>query len=139
MIQFALRCEAGHDFDAWFKNAEAFDDQSRRGLLSCPQCGSSAVDKALMAPAVTRTPEPGPLAPPAERTRMVAMMRALRAKVEAEADYVGAEFAEEARRIHNGDAEERGIYGEASRDDVVELIEDGISVFPLPVLPDEHN
>jgi hypothetical protein len=139
MIQYALRCEAGHGFDAWFKNAETFDDQSRRGLLSCPQCGSSAVDKALMAPALTRALDPSPIAPSPDRTRMVAMMRALRAKVEAEADYVGAEFAEEARRIHNGDAEERGIYGEATRDDVVELLEDGISILPLPVLPDDHN
>jgi hypothetical protein len=139
MIQYALRCGSGHRFDAWFKSADAFDRQADQGLLSCPQCGSSEIEKALMAPAVAKTLDPSPVGPVTERARMVAMMRALKSKIEAEADYVGAEFAEEARRIHYGEAEERGIYGEASRDEVVELIDEGIEIMPLPILPDDQN
>lgn len=139
MIQYALRCARGHDFDAWFKNAEAYEDQANRQLLACPACGDTQVEKGLMAPALARSGKAEQTPPELQRKRMVAMMKALRAKVEAEADYVGEQFAEEARRIHFGEAEERGIYGEASHDEVTGLIEDGIDIMPLPQLPEDQN
>lgn len=140
MIQYALTCEARHTFDAWFRNAAAYDDQAARGLLVCPVCNSHRVEKALMAPAVSRAPEKVALsAGHPDHAKLIAAMRALKTKVMAEADYVGEKFAEEARKIHFSEAEMRGIYGEATPDEVTALIEDGIDFMPLPNLPDEHN
>ena len=141
MIQYALHCSNGHRYDAWFKNAAAFEDQQARGLVSCAVCGTGAVEKALMAPAVARTDKGSvPLTtaqPDAAQVRQ--LLRAYRQKVISEADYVGDRFAEEARKIHFEEVEARGIYGEASRDDVMAMAEEGIDFMPLPDLPEEHN
>ncbi len=141
VIHYALRCEQAHSFDAWFRSAAAFDDQHARQLVLCPQCNSAKVEKALMAPALSRS-EPQPPAPPPgipEREKLIEAIRQLRQKVMAGADYVGDKFAEEARKIHFKDAEERGIYGEATREEVEGLIEDGVEFMPLPSLPDDHH
>lgn len=140
MIQYALQCEAGHKFDAWFKNADAFDDQSARGILTCPVCNSQKVEKALMAPAVATKKDAVALsAGHPEHAKFIEAMRELKSKMTANADYVGDKFAEEARKIHYEEAEARGIYGEATREDVAALAEEGIPFMPLPSLPDDHN
>jgi|TARA_A100001391_G_scaffold85974_4_gene56434 hypothetical protein len=140
VIQFMLACGAGHKFDAWFRNAEAYDEQSVRGVLTCPICNSSQVEKALMAPAVSRSSEKVALsAGHPEHGEFLKAMRALRQKMTSEADYVGDKFAEEARKIHYEEAEARGIYGEATKDEVVSLVDEGIEFMPLPNVPDEHN
>ena len=141
MIQYSLICENAHKFDAWFKSAAAYDEQHGRGIVTCPICMSGAVDKAIMAPAVNRTDgERVSLSaghPQAEQLRE--MMRALRKKVTSEADYVGDRFADEARKIDFKEVDPRGIYGEATRDEVAGLVDDGIDFMPLPGLPDEAN
>lgn len=141
MIQYSLHCSKGHQFDAWFKNAAAYDDQQARGIVTCAVCGDGAVEKAPMAPAVARTdgdkPSMGAGNPDAARFRE--LLRAYRNRVTKDADYVGDKFAEEARKIHFEEVEARGIYGEATRDDVMGLLDDGIDFVPLPDLPEEHN
>lgn len=166
MIHYALVCEAEHEFDGWFRSSEDFDGQVSRRLVTCPVCGSADVRRALMAPAVaTRReataapvlpapepeatpgavpapipgPVPDPRAPDPRAMALLEMMRAVRREVEASADYVGNRFPEEARRIHYGEAEARGIYGEASAADVEALREEGVDILPLPRLPDEQN
>ena len=141
MIQYSLRCEHGHQFEAWFKSAAAFDEQQERGIVSCAVCGSSEVAKALMAPAVSRAGSdkvPVSSVNP-DLVRLREMLRQFRQKVVSEADYVGDRFAEEARKIHFDEVEPRGIYGEATRDEVIALHEDGIEFMPLPELPEEQN
>ena len=141
MIQYSLHCANAHDFDAWFKNAAAFDEQQARGIVQCPVCASNAVSKALMAPAVARSgSEKMSLSsghPDVAKFRE--LLRAYRQKVVSEADYVGDKFAEEARRIHFEEVEAHGIYGEATRDEVIALAEEGIEFAPLPDLPEESN
>ena len=141
MIQYSLQCSKGHGYDAWFKNAAAFDEQHARGIVRCAVCDDPAVQKAPMAPAVARTDgEKISLSsghPEAKKLRD--LLRAYRQKVMSEADYVGDRFAEEARKIHFEEVEARGIYGEATRDEVVALAEEGIGFMPLPDLPEEHN
>lgn len=128
MIKFSLRCTQGHSFESWFQSGPAFDDLNERGLVTCPTCGSSDVSKALMAPAVT----PARKAPTPEMQQKLA---ALRAEIEANTDYVGDRFAEEARAMYLGDIPDRPIHGEAKLEDAKALIEDGIPVLPLPFLP----
>lgn len=141
MIQYSLICENAHKFDAWFRSAAAYDEQHDKGVVTCPVCMSAEVEKAIMAPAVNRTDnERVSLSaghPEAQQVRE--MMRALRNKVTSEADYVGDKFADEARKIHFKEVDPRGIYGEATRDEVAGLVEDGIDFMPLPNLPDEAN
>ncbi|HEY0918395.1 DUF1178 family protein [Devosia sp.] len=141
MIHYTLSCENDHRFDAWFRNAAAYEEQSGRGAVTCPVCASTSVGKALMAPAVTRAqPETVALSTGHPQQRQLrAALQALREKVLREADYVGDRFAEEARRIHFDETEARGIYGEATREEVVGLIEDGVDFMPLPQVPEEHN
>ena len=141
MIQYSLQCSKGHRYDAWFKNADAYDQQQARGIVSCAVCGDGAVEKAPMAPAVARTDgEKVSLSSgSAEARRFRELLRAYRQKVMSEADYVGDRFAEEARKIHFEETEARGIYGEATRDEVVALADEGIEFMPLPDLPEEHN
>lgn len=140
MIQYSLQCSKGHRFDAWFKNAAAYDEQQARGIVTCAQCGDAHVEKAPMAPNVARTDqERVPLSaahPDAARFRD--MLRQYRKKVMSEADYVGDSFAEEARKIHFEEAEARGIYGEATREEVAGLIEDGVDFLPLPDVADDN-
>lgn len=141
MIQYSLVCEGDHRFDAWFRNAEAFDEQSARGIVTCPVCGSGKVGKALMAPAVNRSgsEKVSVTAGHPQQAEIVRFLRAMRKKVMAEADYVGDKFAEEARKIHFNETDPRGIYGEATRDEVAELLDEGIDFLPLPNVPEEHN
>ncbi len=140
MIQYSLHCSKGHRFDAWFKNASAFEEQQTRGIVTCAVCGDGQVDKAPMAPAVARTDAQrvslSAAHPDAARFRE--LMRLYRQKVTSEADYVGDKFAEEARKIHFEEAEARGIYGEATHDEVAGLIEDGVDFLPLPDVGEDN-
>jgi hypothetical protein len=136
MIRYALSCDHGHDFEGWFGSSGDYDDQQGRGLLACPVCDSQAVRKQIMAPAVTgirRTVRD------VEPARMQAMMMEaagrIRAHVEANFDDVGDSFASEARAIHEGRSEERGIYGQATPGEVRDLVEDGVPIAPLPPEP----
>ena len=147
MIRYDLVCDKGHEFDGWFRDSAGYDQQAGRGLVACTLCGSAKVDKQLMAPGIpaktnrkSGTPlkmAAGPVDPRAQK--LIKMMRELRQNVEENAEYVGARFADEARKIHYDEAEKRGIYGEATADDATALIEEGIEVHPLPRLPEDGN
>lgn len=128
MIRYDLTCDKDHSFDGWFASAAGFDTMLAAGQVACVVCGSAQVAKALMAPAVT----PSLTAP---RNTAEQALAALRAKVETESEYVGLNFATEARAIHAGDAPERAIYGEAKFEEAKALIEDGVPVAPLPFMP----
>ena len=130
MIRYALKCDRGHGFDAWFASAEGYDRLRKAGQVSCPDCGSGVVSKALMAPGV------------AARDRVVGVpaktqtpQARLKAFVEKTADYVGGDFASRARAMHEGTEEHRPIYGEAALPEARKLAEDGIPVAPLPFIP----
>ncbi|WP_416357486.1 DUF1178 family protein [Aureimonas phyllosphaerae] len=151
MIRYALRCrDCGHGFDGWFRSSADFEAQGSRGLLACPVCEGHGVEKALMSPAVAAAPEPGRIpghrpggavtsAPIGEAAELYRQLQEMARKVRAEGHYVGAGFAEEARRIHYGEAEGRQIYGEASGQEVRGLLEEGIAALPLPPLPEDKN
>lgn len=131
MIRYALKCGAGHDFESWFQGADAFERLKAAGQVTCALCGSAEVEKALMAPGVAKgSGRPAPSTAPVE-----AEIAALKARIEAESDYVGPRFAAEARAIHEGRAEARAIHGEASREEARQLIEEGLPVAPLPFVP----
>lgn len=133
MIRYALTCDHDHEFEGWFGSSDDYDNQQARGLLDCPLCGSKQVRKQIMAPAVAGTKRTAVEAPPAQMQAM--MMEAagrIRRHVEENFDDVGDAFASEARAIHEGRAEDRGIYGQASPKEVRELVEDGVPVAPLP-------
>ena len=164
MIRYALICERGHQFESWFQDSSAFDKQVRRGLVSCPQCSSAKVQKAIMAPHLSATAkkQPAPIQPSAEAPAKVAeapanpapapvamlspqelefraKLKELRDHLTKNADNVGAKFPEEARKMHYGEIEQRSIYGVASPDEAKELSDEGVEFHPLPVLPDERN
>ncbi|PWL19695.1 DUF1178 domain-containing protein [Falsochrobactrum shanghaiense] len=141
MIRFSLHCDHGHEFEGWFRDNADFDRQAEMQLVSCPVCNSPHVGKSLMAPAVStsRTKEKMTLALGDAQKQALDEMRELSRKVRENADYVGDKFAEEARKIHFGETEARGIYGEASREDVSSLLEDGVEVMPLPIFPEDQN
>lgn len=141
MIRFSLSCDNDHEFDGWFRNGEDFDVQNRRGLVSCPVCHSSKVEKALMAPAVStgRQREKVALAMGDEQRKALAKLKKLADEARRNADYVGDSFADEARKIHFGEVEPRGIYGEATQEEARGLVEDGVEFMPLPVFPDDRN
>jgi hypothetical protein len=167
MIKYSLHCERAHDFEAWFKNSADYDRQRKRGLVTCPACGSDKIEKSLMAPslgrgtkkgAIAAAPEPAPettpaapeAAAPTETKAPVAIMspqeRELRAKLKELRDHltknaenVGGKFPEVARKMHYGEIEHRSVYGEASAQEAKEMLEEGIEFHPLPVLPDERN
>ena len=133
MIRYALSCAAGHDFEGWFSASNDYDDQATRGLLACPTCDSQDVRKQIMAPAVAGASKRGVVENSAGgRAAMVEMMTQVRRHVENNFDYVGPRFAAEARSIHEGKSEERGIYGEATTAEVKALVADGVPVAPLP-------
>jgi hypothetical protein len=133
VIRYALLCEHDHGFEAWFSTSGDFDDQAARGLVECPFCASRAVRKAIMAPAVQGTKREASAAPqPEMQSMMLEAARKVRAHVEENFDYVGDRFAREARDIHEGVSEARGIYGEATPKEVKALREDGVPVAPLP-------
>jgi hypothetical protein len=153
MIHYQLRCSQEHGFDGWFKDSATFEKQAKRGLIECPECGSIEVERALMAPALARrealpvpveTPQP-PAAEPAVGpgkvaggpmpAQMVALLQRMRAEVEKTCDYVGNDFAEEARKMHRGEAEPRGIYGETTEEQAESLADEGINVARIPWVP----
>lgn len=143
MIVLNLSCDREHLFEGWFSSSTAFEDQRERGLLACPMCGSSAISRRPSAPYV-KTGAPLPSPAPAEKAKsaalpvdpdLAAMAMAVLRRMGRESEDVGERFAEEARRIHHGDSDARSIRGRATRDDVSELLEEGIPVLPLP--PDE--
>lgn len=136
MIRYALQCEAGHGFEAWFGASADYDDQAARGLVECPLCGSRAVSKQIMSPAVSGTRRTAPAPDLAKmQTMMTRMAREVRSHVEQNFDYVGDAFAREARDIHEGRSEQREIYGEATPAEVKKLKDDGVPCAPLPRLP----
>jgi len=147
MIRYDLICEDGHEFDGWFSDSAAFDEQSLRGLVSCIHCGSTKVEKQLMAPGIpvkgnrkveATKPMLASTFDPRQQ-KLIQLMREVRKAVEENAEYVGNKFADEARKIHYEEAEKRGIYGETTTDDARALIEEGIEIHPLPVLPEDGN
>ena len=158
MIHYQLRCGAEHGFDGWFRDSAAFETQSRRGLIVCPECGDTRVNRALMAPAIPRkrvtldaaggpdaTPAPEAAAPPPDSVpekiasvmpdQLRAVLQRIRAEVERTSDYVGPSFADEARRIHRGESEKRSIYGESTPEQAQALADDGIEVARIPWVP----
>ncbi|RLQ88575.1 DUF1178 family protein [Notoacmeibacter ruber] len=151
MIHYALRCIDGHDFDGWFRSSDDFDSQNSKGFVSCPFCHSTSVTKSLMAPAVKATkksqalaaasPEPQSvgLVPDSPQAEMMRKMAEMVREMKSGATNVGENFAEEARRIHFGEAEERKIYGSAKSEDVKSLLEDGVPVLPIPDIPEDQN
>lgn len=133
MIKYALQCTQGHAFDAWFGASDDYDAQKARGLVTCPVCDTTEVSKQIMAPAVAGTKKTAPADPaPQMQAMMMEFGRRVRAHVEENFDYVGDAFAREARDIHEGRSEARGIYGEATPADVRKLVEDGVPVAALP-------
>ena len=140
MIRYALVCEAAHEFEGWFARSADFDAQAAQRLVECPICGSRSVRKQIMAPAVAGARKRGEIkvgdgAPDGRRQMMMEAMAHVRRHVEENFDYVGDTFAREARAIHEGRSEDRGIYGEATPTEVKGLVEDGVPVAPLPPEP----
>ena len=164
MIRYALACDSGHEFESWFPGSAAYEAQLARGLVTCPMCSSAKIEKQIMAPSIARKdtapalpvpaalevqPEAAPQVPAAQPQPMVvfsererefrAMVKAFREHVTKNADYVGKGFTDEARKMHYGETEHRSIYGEANLTEAKELLEEGIEVHPLPIVPDERN
>ena len=158
MIRYNLRCEKGHSFESWFQSSTAYESQEKRKLVSCPACGSVKVERAIMAPqivskkgrdaampapseasaaeATAQTPTPLLMA---QEIELRAKIKELRDHIVKNADNVGERFPNEARKMHYGDIEHRPIYGEASPEEARSLIDEGVEVSPLPVLPDDRN
>jgi len=142
MIRYTLRCDREHEFDAWFRSSTDYDRAALAGENVCPGCGSTAVAKALMAPAVSGARKQDTMTLAAPDPKSQAMREALkeyRKRVTENADYVGDKFAEEARKIHYEETEARGIYGEATPQEARELTDEGISFQPLPPVPEDRN
>ncbi|MDT7951061.1 MAG: DUF1178 family protein [Acetobacteraceae bacterium] len=153
MIHYKLRCPGEHVFDGWFKDSAAFDAQADRRLITCPECGDSKVTRALMAPAIPRKqrdqpskeveilPPAAPVPPAGEMTaaglpdQVRAVLQRIRAEVERTSDYVGPNFAAEARRIHRGESDKRSIYGESTPEQAEALADEGIEVARIPWVP----
>jgi hypothetical protein len=129
MIRFSLRCASGHEFEAWFQSGEGYDAQQQANEIVCPECGDTHVEKALMAPSIGRSRDGSP---PISPVQMRQMLVQLRRQVEQSCDYVGPQFAEEARKIHYGEVDPHGIYGEATGAESQELAEEGIQFGRIP-------
>ena len=159
MIRYALVCAKGHGFESWFQNSAAYDKQAKRGLVECPVCGNTKVEKAIMAPRIAGTRKRGKVSVPVpmgdvpavdavkapvamvspQEQEFRAKLKELKEHLTKNSDYVGQKFPEEARKMHYGDIEHRSIYGEATLQDAKEMHDEGIEVHPLPVLPDDRN
>lgn len=143
MIKYTLKCDQDHSFESWFQSADAYDTLSAGGHISCALCGSGTVTKSLMAPQVRPArkaadkPETQSMALSAPQSKAEAALAKMRKHVEENSDYVGGNFAKQARDMHLGDAPERSIYGTAGPEEAKALIEDGIPVVPLPFIPKE--
>ena len=158
MILYRLRCAKGHEFDSWFKDSKTYERQEKKSLIGCAVCGSSKVERAIMAPRIGKkgsdeapievpaAPAAAPAAPSAEQQQMAALARHMpkelreallkvRAEVEKNCEHVGDKFAEEARKIHYGESDRRGIYGETSDEEAEALAEEGIEFGRLPWIP----
>lgn len=130
MIRYALRCADGHAFEGWFRDADGFERQRDGGMLSCAECGSAEVDRALMAPSVSTA-----RARPLEASKVERAVAEMRRHVEATSTYVGANFAAEARAMHAGTSEHKAIHGEAAPAEARRLVEEGVPIAPLPFAP----
>ncbi len=147
MIRYDLICDKGHEFDGWFSDSASYDTQAKRGLVECTHCGITKIKKQIMSPGIPSKSNKkseaavcmsaGPVDPRA--AAMMQMMRDYRKHVETNAENVGNNFAEEARKIHYKESEERGIYGQTSSEEAAALIEEGIEIHPIPVLPEDGN
>jgi hypothetical protein len=139
MIRFALKCENDHRFESWFQSGGAFETLSARGLVECPSCGATRISKDLMAPKVTASRKKADTPTKAMTTApdpdVADAIKKLKDHVEANSDYVGQDFAREARAMHAGDTPERAIYGEVKSDEAKKLVEDGVPALPLPFIP----
>jgi hypothetical protein len=148
MIHYQLRCGQSHGFDGWFKDSASFEKQAKRGLIECPECGGTDIERALMTPAVAKreslpvpAPAPSAQADSAEKAaarvpaKMLAALQRIRAEVEKHCDYVGPDFADQARAMHRGDVEPKGIYGETTDEQAESLAEEGIAVAKIPWVP----
>jgi hypothetical protein len=150
MILYQLQCEKEHRFEAWFRDSEAFDKQSKRKLLACPECGSAKITKALMAPRIGKSrdgnqPKPAKHTPiessyklTPEAIELKRKLKEIQSHISKECDYVGSNFAEEARKIHYGEVTPHGIYGEATSEDAKELVDEGIEFASIPWVPKEN-
>jgi hypothetical protein len=167
MIRYVLICDSAHEFESWFPSSAGFEQQAKRGFVTCPACGSAKVERAIMAPNVARsdrdphmieavaepasesaaasaaaapTPAPAPVALIGEKEiAFRQMLSALHAHVAQNAENVGKGFAEEALKIHHGESDDRPIYGEATAEDAQMLQEEGVTFMPLPRLPGARN
>jgi hypothetical protein len=147
MIRYDLICDKGHEFDGWFSDSASYDTQAKRGLIECTHCGIAKIKKQIMSPGIPSKSNKkseaavrmsaGPVDPRA--AAMMQMMRDYRKHVETNAENVGKNFAEEARKIHYKESQERGIYGQTSSEEAAALIEEGIEIHPIPVLPEDGN
>jgi hypothetical protein len=150
VIRYTLVCDKKHEFESWFADSAAYDKQAKRGLVTCPQCGSAKVEKTIMAPQLANTRKRGkavvtsaPAEPVAmlspQETELRQKLKEIRDHLTKNSEHVGPKFSEEARKMHYGEIEHRSIYGEASPEQAKELAEEGVEFHPLPVLPDERN
>ena len=149
MIHYQLQCGQSHGFDGWFKDSASFEKQAKRGLIECPECGGTDVERALMAPAVSKrqsmpvpveapapaAPEPPAVAAARIPAQVLAALQRVRAEVEKNCEYVGPEFADKARAMHRGEVEAKPIYGETSEEQAESLVEEGIEVAQIPWVP----
>jgi hypothetical protein len=138
MIHYNLRCAKGHAFESWFQSSSAYEAQEKRELVSCPVCGSTKVERAIMAPRIV-SKKGRDTKPSEQEVELRAKLRELRDHIVKNADNVGEKFPNEARKMHYGDIEHRPIYGDASPDEAKALIEEGVEVMPLPSLPEDRN
>ena len=157
MIKYSLFCENEHDFEAWFSNSAEYASQDKRALVSCPYCGSTKINKALMTPSIPNrqsknlkqfdnepqiTPDQTLTTAdkmPEKFSQVLNQMREMRTHIQKNSEDVGKNFAEEARKIHYGETKKRGIYGQASQKEVEGLVEEGVEVLPIPALPEDQN
>ena len=150
MILYQLQCEKEHRFEAWFRDSQAYDKQSKRKLLACPKCGSAKITKTLMAPRIGKSggdnqPKSATHAPTGssfklspEAVELKRKLKEIQSHISKECDYVGRNFAEEARKIHYGEVTPHGIYGEATSEDAKELVDEGIEFSSVPWVPEEN-
>ena len=157
MIKYSLICDKEHAFEGWFSTSQDFDEQKKRNLVNCPMCNSSNVTKTLMAPSISTSkrklqpPEPIKTEPtgsessvanspvPENFQELAVKIRELRSNILENSKNVGSKFPDEARKIHYGEVEKHSIYGQASAEDVKELVDEGVNILPIPTLPEDNN
>ncbi|WP_037081754.1 DUF1178 family protein [Neorhizobium vignae] len=142
MIKYSLICDNAHTFEGWFSESADFDRQVANGFLTCPVCNSASISKTLMAPSVStarKKEEKQAMVMDLARQEMLAKLKEAVAAIKANAEDVGEKFPEEARKIHYGEADARGIIGQASLGEVRDLLDEGIEIAPLPIIPEDAN